>query len=67
MNDRRVLALGVETMEIGVSQRKSVTMIFPPPSELGMSPDLLLGVDLTPAEARQIAKALHSKADEAEA
>lgn len=55
------------TSPIGFSEtRGTVALMFPPPPMLGMAENLTMAVEMSPAEAREIALSIQRMADAAE-
>jgi hypothetical protein len=68
MAEERVVAVGAEKIEIAVNHEKSFVAMFVHglAAELGLAQDILLAIQLSPEEARQIAGSLQRMAASAE-
>jgi hypothetical protein len=68
MPEERVLYLSPDKLQFAISPHGNVGVLLDyPRGELGLVPGLSLALELTPAEARNVAQTLLRKADEAEA
>lgn len=64
----RPLFIAPSDIEVGITPQHSVSVrLGPPAKSLGFDPSIVLAIELSPSEARQIAALLARKADEAEA
>jgi hypothetical protein len=63
---KRILYLTFSELHVMATPHRNVGIRLDAPSaETGIAPDLVPGIELTPAEARHLAQSLLSKADEA--
>ena len=63
----RPLFIAPQELDVGITPQRSVSVRIGQPHEsLGFSPDIVLAVELSPTEARDLANLLARKADEAE-
>ena len=68
MTPSRIFYLTADRLEVGTNERGEVAIRFDfPGSDLGLAPGLSLAAQLSPQEAREIARRLLSKADDVEA
>jgi hypothetical protein len=66
MTEERFLFLSPNGVRFGITPNRNVSVGFAYEEGLGLSPGLRLAMELTPQEAREIARLLNKKADEAE-
>ncbi len=65
--EKRILFLTFHQIAVLVTPHRNVGLRLDAPSaETGLAPDLVPGIELTPAEARRLANTILRKADEAE-
>ena len=68
MTSSRIFYVTADRLEVGTNERGEVAIRFDfPGSDLGLAPGLSLAAQLSPQEAREIARRLLSKADDVEA
>jgi|HubBroStandDraft_2_1064218.scaffolds.fasta_scaffold00063_28 hypothetical protein len=68
MAEERWLFLSPQSLIFGINPKRNVSIRLDyDRTELGLAPGVHLAMELTPAEARQLASVLFRKADEAEA
>ena len=68
MPSSRIFYVTADRLEVGTNERGEVAIRFDfPGADLGLAPGLSLAAQLSPQEAREIARRLLSKADDVEA